>query len=243
MLGRTFSFWKRLLGRQAPAESAVATQPAQDERRVWLRYPADLETTVLPAGGGDPVRLTARLRNISLGGISLRVDRPFEPGDLLSVELPGATEQSRCTALACVIHASPEAEGGWILGCNFARELSEEDLVAFGARRQRHEPGDQRTWVRFACAIKASYQAIAGADTSPRPAKVVNVSASGVGLVVGEPVENGTLLSVELQAADGTCTRTMLSCVVHVRAHAEGEWALGCNFIRSLSEEDLKALL
>jgi hypothetical protein len=243
MFGRTVSFWKRLLGRQAPAESAVAVQPAPDERRVWLRYPADLETTVLPAGGGDPVRLTGRLRNISLGGVSLGVDQPFEPGDLLSVELPGATEQSRCTALACVVHASEGAEGGWILGCTFARELGEEDLEAFGAHRQRHEPSDQRTWVRYACAMKASYQAIAGADTAPRPAKVVNVSASGVGLVVGEPVENGTLLSVELQAADGKYTRTMLSCVVHVAAQAAGEWALGCNFLRSLSEEDLKALL
>jgi hypothetical protein len=243
MFERTVSFWKRLLGRQSPAAAAVAVQPAQDERRVWLRFPSDLETTVLPAGGGDPVRLTARLRNISLGGISLRVDRPFEPGDLLSVELPGATEQSFCTALACVVHASQGAEEGWILGCTFARELGEEDLAAFGVRRERHQPSDQRTWVRFACAMKASYQAIAGADTAPRPAQVVNLSASGVGLVVGEPVENGTLLSVELQAADGLCTRTMLSCVVHVTARAAGAWALGCNFIRSLSDEDLKALL
>src|SRR4051794_5495398 len=100
MFGRTVSFWKRLLGRQAPAEAGVAVQRGRDGRRVGLRSPAGLETTVLPASGGDPVRLTARLRNISLGGVSLRVDRPFEPGDLLSVELPGATEQSPCTALA-----------------------------------------------------------------------------------------------------------------------------------------------
>jgi hypothetical protein len=243
MFGRTVSFWKRLLGRQAPAEAAAAVPPAQDERRVWLRYPADLETTVLPAGGGDPVRFTARLRNISLGGVSVSVDRPFEPGDLLSVELPGATEQSRCTVLACVVHVHRGAGGEWILGCTFSRELSEEDLEALGAHRERHGPSDQRTWVRFACAVKASYQAIAEEGAAPRPAKVVNVSASGVGLVVGEPVENGTLLSVELHAARGAFTRTMLACVVHVTARAEGEWALGCNFIRSLSAEDLKALL
>jgi hypothetical protein len=243
MFERTVSFWKRLLGRHAPGGSAVAVRQAQDERRVWLRYPADLETTVLPAGGGDAVRLTARLRNVSLGGVSLSVDRSFAPGDLLSVELPGATEQSRCTVLACVVHANPGADGDWILGCTFSRELGEEDLAAFGARRERHQPSDQRTWVRFPCAVQASYQAVAGEDTAPRSAQVVNVSASGVGLLVGEPVENGTLLSVELRAAHGEFTHTMLACVVHVTARAAAEWDLGCNFIRSLSEEDFKALL
>jgi hypothetical protein len=130
-----------------------------------------------------------------------------------------------------------------VLGCTFARELSEDDLEAFGARRERHGPADQRTWVRFATDVKASYQLIAGEGAAPKPAKVVNLSASGVGLLVAEAVENGALLSVELHAGQGDFTRTMLSCVVHVTARPAGEWALGCNFIRSLSEEDLKALL
>ncbi len=243
MFERTVSFWKRLLGRQAPAEGAGAVQQAEEERRVWVRYPADLETTVQAAGSPDAVRLSARVRNVSLGGVSLAVDRPFEPGDLLSVELPGATEQTRCNVLACVVHVGETPEGGWVLGCTFSRELSEDDLEAFGARRERHSPSDQRTWVRFVTDVKASYQRIANAKPAPQPATVVNLSASGVGLLVAEAVENGSLLSVELHSGDGDFTRTMLACVVHVTARADGEWALGCNFIRSLSEEDLKALL
>jgi hypothetical protein len=35
----------------------------------------------------------------------------------------------------------------------------------------------------------------------------------------------------------------MLACAVHVTARGEQGWALGCNFTRSLSEEDLQALL
>jgi hypothetical protein len=243
MFARTVSFWKRLTGRHAPAEKTTAVQHAEEERRVWVRYPADLETTVQPPGPGTPARLSARVRNISLGGVSLALDRPFEPGELLSVELPGATEESRCNVLACVVHVGEGSDGAWVVGCTFARELGEDDLEAFGARRERHGPSDQRTWVRFATDVKASYQRIAGDNNTPRLAKVVNLSASGVGLMVADAVENGALMSVELHARHGDFKRTMLACVVHVTARSEGEWALGCNFIRSLSEEDLKALL
>jgi hypothetical protein len=243
MFERTVSFWKRLLGRQAHEQPGGRTAQAEEERRVWVRYPSDLETTYSPAGKGPSPQLSARVRNVSLGGVSLAVDRAFEPGELLSVELPGATEESRCTVLACVVHVSAAGPREWLIGCTFARELGEEDLEKFGARRERHPPPDQRTWVRFSCDVKAVYQPVGGLPAGLKSAKVLNLSASGVGLLVGEAVENGTLLSVELHAAHAPFTRTMLSCVVHVTAQPGGEWALGCNFIRSLSEEDLKALV
>src|SRR5262245_1106707 len=102
MFERTISFWRRLLGR-APAGGTDAP-PDLGERRVWVRYPADLTTTYQPAGNGTHARYSARVRNISLGGINLLVSRPFDPGELLSVELPGAPEGGTTTALACVIH-------------------------------------------------------------------------------------------------------------------------------------------
>ena len=97
--------------------------------------------------------------------------------------------------------------------------------------------------MRFPCDVQAEYRQVGGEDAGARPAGVLNLSASGVGLLVPEAVENGALLSVELRASARPCTRTMLACVVHVNARPDGRWALGCNFIRSLSEEDMKALL
>ncbi|HYT88627.1 MAG TPA: PilZ domain-containing protein [Gemmataceae bacterium] len=243
MFERTMSFWKRLLGRHPAAEDGASVKQAEEDRRVWVRYPADLPTTYQPASKEETVRLTARVRNVSLGGVSLAVDRPFQPGEMLSVELPGATDESRCKVLACVVHLTPVGGSEWILGCTFSRELSQEDLEAFGARRERHSSSDQRTWMRFTCDVKAQYQPIGGPETAPQNAKVINLSASGVGLLVPRSIDNGALLSVELQAASGSFRRTMLACVVHVTAQPESEWALGCNFIRSLSDEDLQALL
>ena len=75
MLSRTLSGWRRLLGR-----GDFLPQGEEEERRLWGRLPCDLETSCRAASGqgGDP--LPARVRNISRGGISLRVAGSFEPG-------------------------------------------------------------------------------------------------------------------------------------------------------------------
>jgi c-di-GMP-binding flagellar brake protein YcgR len=242
MFKRTMTFWRRLLGR--PGRTATATlESGSDERRVWIRYPADLEAAFKPSGLFDSARLSARVRNISLGGINLAGDRPFQPGELLTIELPGANEESPCNVLACVVHCAEEQAGEWSLGCTFSRELTDEDLAHFGARRERPDPSDQRQWKRFPASVTACYQRVASDDERHYAAKVLDISATGVGLLVDRDIENGTLLSVELHNAAGTAERTMLACIVHVTRQASSEWALGCNFIRSLSEQDLKALV
>src|SRR5262245_34255717 len=109
MFQRTLSFWKRLLGRSPSAHLATALE---EDRRVWVRYPTDLETTYAEASGTGK-RLAARVRDISLGGVNLAVDRPLDPGALLSIELPGATEHSHCAVLACVVHVTQASAGEW----------------------------------------------------------------------------------------------------------------------------------
>jgi len=236
MFASTFSFWRRLVGRPEGSGGGVT---AETDRRVWVRYPASVETTLQPPG--DASRFTARVRNISRGGINLIADRALRPGDHVSLELPAAAELTH-NVLACVVRVQAEHGGEWALGCTFSRELSDEDLQAFGARRQKPAPPDQRTWLRFPCDIRASYQQV-GEDGASHSALVQNVSASGIALVVAEPIETGVLITVELHAAAGTAVRTILACVVHAAHQPDGLWALGCNFIRELSEEDLQVLV
>ena len=241
MFQRTFSLWRRLVGSHP---RKPATGQAVEDRRLWCRHAADLETTYRPAGSDDPTRFTAVVRNLSVGGLSLEADRAFVPGDLLTVELPAPAEDAPSyAALACVVHVTDQGAGRWVLGCTFARELSDEDLAPFGARRTRPRPSDQRTWERFDCDVRANYQVATDPESGPRPAKVLNISPSGVGLLVDQPIDNGTLLSVELRSPVGGSGKTMLSCVCHVARHGEGQWALGCNFITELSESELLALL
>jgi hypothetical protein len=214
-----------------------------------VRVPS-VQDTSRAQSGGTGKRLAARVRDISLGGINLAVDRPLDPGALLSIELPGATEHAPSAVLACVVHVIQAGAGEWHAGCTFSRELSEPDLEVFVARRPPLDPSrrgegaeEQRTWPRFPCDVKAVCQAVAGPESGPQPARVLNLSRSGVGLMLPKRFDNGALLNVELEAADRSFRRTVLACVVHVNTRPDGQQALGCNFIRALSEEDLRRLL
>ena len=57
---------------------------------------------------------------------------------------------------------------------------------------------------------------------------MLDISASGIGLLVGEAVETGTLLSLELCNATGDAVQAILACVVHATPQGEGQWALPC---------------
>jgi hypothetical protein len=239
MFERTVSLWRRLIG----SRPRLVSPDNPDDRRVWVRFPADLETTCRPAGADDPSCFSAVVRDISGGGLSLSTDRAFAPGDLLTVELPGPDTQAAYAVLACVVHVNHQGDGQWVLGCTFSRELSDDDLAPFGARRSKPQPSDQRTWDRYTVEVHAGYQLALDGGSEEHPARVLNISPTGVGLLVEAPVAAGTVLSLRLRSPSGSTDKTMLSCVVHVNRQAEGEWALGCNFISELSESELLALL
>lgn len=241
MFERTFSFWRRLVGK--PSDDSPAAAAAEADRRLWVRFAVDLETTYYPAGFPETGQLSARVRDISRGGANLIIGREFLPGELLSVELPRGNGHTGHSVLACIVRVEPSSGGEWNVGCIFAHELNQEDLEDFGAKRQKHPPSDQRTWMRFPCNIQVAIQPIGGENAPQIPAQVLNISASGIGLLVKQPIETGVLLNVNMHGGPGKGDRTILACVVHVTTQVEDEWALGCNFIRELSEEDLNALL
>jgi hypothetical protein len=217
---------------------------AAEERRVWIRHPCEVVATcqlVNTAPVGE--RLAARVQDISRGGINLVVNRRFDPNTLLSVELPGPTHHSPSTVLAYVVRVAPRPAGEWSIGCTFATELSDEELRPAGAQRLKALPPDQRAWVRFPGQVRAVYQRVNHPESDDRPAQVLDISANGIGLLAADPLEVGTLLSVVLRGPDGKGVLTMLACVVRSAARNESEWALGCNFIRELTDQELRGLL
>ena len=50
---------------------------------------ADLQTQVELERSGPPERISALMRDVSVGGANLVTDRAFEEGQILSLELPG----------------------------------------------------------------------------------------------------------------------------------------------------------
>lgn len=238
MLQRTFSIWRRLVGGQPAAESSVATQ---EDRRLWVRYPADLETNVQVSGESDG-KFAGQVCDLSRGGARLLVERPVPAGQMIRLELPYAAQDARREVLACVVRVA--AVGGeWSLGCIFSRELSEEDLRNFGADKVRADTEDQRGWKRFPTQQEVRWQKADAPDSCFQNAQVTNISASGIGLLLRAEMETGVLLTLELLGRGGRVVRTILACVVHVTSHPGGDWSLGCNFIRQLEEADLQELV
>jgi hypothetical protein len=237
MFKETVSLLRRMVTRRD-------TPAPTEDRRVRVRYPSNAETTLQHLNGVPQPRLSGRVRNISRGGIGLVVPRQFEPGAMLAVDLPSPEGQSSYTVLACVVHVSARPGGEWAVGCTFAQELTDAELRAFGGQRQKPStPDDQRNWVRFPGRVKAACQVVSAVAEPAWAAEVLDISPSGIGLIVERPIETGTLLTLDLQDAAGRIRTSMLACVVHVTDRDGGRRALGCNFIRELSEQELHALL
>jgi hypothetical protein len=107
-------------------------KPARDERRSSERHPCTLETSCLRAADGGNV-WDARVIDISSTGVGLLLGRRFEPGTLLAFRLEGRTEGQSFNAVVRVVHATRQAEGGWLLGCALLDPLDEAQLRAFRA--------------------------------------------------------------------------------------------------------------
>jgi hypothetical protein len=107
--------------------SEEAKHRTQTERRAWVRLPTNQAVSCQHLDGstsdtgwlGKPI-------NISPGGLALLLSRRFEAGTLLVVEFPKLR-----TLGVRVVHAKPENDTCWILGCEIISPLTEDEAQAF----------------------------------------------------------------------------------------------------------------
>ena len=240
MLESAASLWRRLT--HQPRGRPTGAPIAEPDRRVWVRRHVSAETRVVPTSAPDEASVSARIVDLSPGGVKLLIGRAFQPGDLLTLETPAQAGEASVAVLACVAHSQPEGDGEWSVGCRFSAELSAADLADLGAARARPASPDSRNWSRFRSEATAVYQVVSDGEEVRREARVLNLSPAGVALSVDHEVRAGALLSAELHAPDGRPVVTILACVVHVTVESSGQRVLGCNFIQELSEQDLQRL-
>lgn len=104
------------------------------------------------------------------------------------------------------------------------------------------EPEERRTRDRYTCDLKSSCKPVETRPGTGWPAKVRDVSATGVRLTMFRRFEPGTLLAVELQDTTGV-SRMFLARVVRVARQVRGRWAHGCALDGELDDQDLEALV
>jgi hypothetical protein len=72
-------------------------------------------------------------------------------------------------------------------------------------------------------------------------AKVNDISAAGIGLLVTSPFDVGSTVDIELSAAGVDVSRTLVARVVRVEPKG-AVWFVGCAFTTPLSPEDVQRI-
>jgi hypothetical protein len=123
----------------------VAQQPTVHHAcfncRVYERLECDVPVACQPAAafGKEESRWEGTIRDISQGGVRLTLQRRFEPGTGLAVELPPLDNGDARTCFLKVMHVKRQLDGLWSLGCKFISELSEDEVKRLVARTQQAE--------------------------------------------------------------------------------------------------------
>jgi serine/threonine protein kinase len=102
---------------------------------------------------------------------------------------------------------------------------------------------ERRASIRYASRSEASCQPTSRAKERCWSARIQDISASGVCLILRRRFEPGTVLTAELQGAGEKTKKIVLVHVRRVQAQSPRKWSIGCTFDRVLEDFELKALL
>ena len=109
----------------------VLDHPAKIERRSWDRVLVQIMFFCQKAQGEDELCWSARVTDMSRGGIKLLSPHKFEPGTVIRVGKVDAAENPLRFLKALVVRAHRPPGEKWILGCAFAQPLTQAELVSW----------------------------------------------------------------------------------------------------------------
>jgi PilZ domain len=140
IMSQTLPFWKRLDQwlRPAsvvftPAEEADPAPPPDFERRGATRHSAHVETQcmLIALVKSDPWLVL--IRDVSTTGAGFEFPCPLPNGTFIVLELPRRSRRDPEKMLRAQVMSSREQEdGSYVIGCAFARRLTEEELDRMG---------------------------------------------------------------------------------------------------------------
>jgi hypothetical protein len=103
-------------------------RPHPTDRRRAIRYQCTLETSANLIAQVEGDTMLAKVRNISVTGISLVLAQKLEPETVLDVEVFNKTRQYYCRVPLRVVYVLDHADGNFLVGGAFGRELTDEEL-------------------------------------------------------------------------------------------------------------------
>lgn len=107
----------------------VLDSPAKKERRSWNRVAVQVKVFCQNAQGEDQLCWSARVMDISRGGMKLLSPHKFEPTTVVRIGQADGPEGEFLEAMVVRAHGSPGEK--WTVGCSLTKELSEAELLAW----------------------------------------------------------------------------------------------------------------
>src|SRR5436190_16361947 len=106
------------------------------------------------------------------------------------------------------------------------------------------DPANRRAWVRYPCGQKSVCRAVANSQHGGLwPAKVRDISTSGISVIMSRRFEVGTVLVVELANTSGDESLLLLARVVRVTQRLRDDWVMGCTLSKQLGPNELIGLV
>lgn len=103
--------------------------PTLINRRIAVRYPCGLATETKMALAPQHPWHEVAVTDISTGGIALRLDQPLAAGLEVFLLLRNLTYHFSYELSGHVIHSRPTRDGQWLIGLEFIRELTLQELA------------------------------------------------------------------------------------------------------------------
>lgn len=223
------------------ARDVHETCDTYEDRRGAPRFRGTLVLSCRPLDASSLAAGLGQVRDISTLGVGFYFPTALEMGALVEIEFVKNASFAP-NLLSRVVHVAAEEGGAALIGCAFIQELTEQELRVFQAERVQPSLAESRRWVRFPCNVETVCYTSETAPGERRPARIVNISAGGVGLLLACQFAKGTLLRF-LLPAEADHGRDLLVRVVREMEHRNGYWFHGCEFVHQLSDEELRGLL
>jgi hypothetical protein len=203
-------------------------------------YPCALPTTCQPpVDWGDKEAWPALITDISSSTLSLTLERRFERGAGLAIELPSAGGPA--TVLARVAQIQRQPGSGWALSCSLVSRLSDEEVQSLLAHdREIHapQPAPLVAWDDLARA-DAPVQGVLF-QVALRPGEVLRWFVKRLDLFGAWPLERGKLIALTFENTPAGAFPIEL-CVRHCR-RKEDRWVVNAHFTTLPDPAVLRAL-
>jgi hypothetical protein len=216
--------------------SALATAPRAHHScfncRVYERMECELPVACQPAAafGREETRWPGTVRDVSQGGLRMTLQRRFEPGTGLAIELPEDKGGETRTVLLKVIHIKRQPDGLWSLGCKFISELGEDEVRRLLPALQREVSAPNE----LAAPLQDEPRKVAGVRFQVNMAAGVIVDFVASQMVVPSwPLPRGKTVSVTGGKSSGAPWKLQLRVVEC--APDPGGWVLRCELVQAPS--------